>query len=552
MSARRGGRHAQVGVRRQGFGAALLLWRRMLFASRWGILVWSLVMAGLLYYMVQAVRTVMGPDGLQARAQVIGLPAGAMLSGPGYGLEDYTLQAMTANELLGGFAVAVAIMSLRLAVRHTRGDEEAGRTELLRALPVGRFAPLGAAVGTGLTANLGAAVLVFLALRACGFEANGSLGFALGLLLLGSVFTGVGVLCAQLSLTARTASAWAGMLLGLAYLLRAVGDAGQRGGGVLSWASPIGWIQQQRLFVQQRFWPLWLVLGLGVFLIAAAFALQARREVGAAVFSQRAGRGRAGLLGRTLLGFGLRMERNRMLCWAAAVLVAAVLTGSLAGAVADAFAQLPQLQALLGAPGADAQLDQLVMAALAKFLAFFAMVVGVFAVQSPHRLRRDELHHRGEVVLALPVSRWWLMGHQMLLGLLGSALLLAMAGLGLGIGAGSALAAPVLGSFVAASLWYLPVVACWLALSMLALGIEARGGAALVWVLLVGCILIGTYGPLLNVPQWVMDAEPFTSIAALEIVREGASAVPAAGFTAAALLLGALALGLYRRRDLRG
>lgn len=68
MSARRGGRHAQVGVRRQGFGAALLLWRRMLFASRWGILVWSLVMAGLLYYMVQAVRTVMGPDGLQARA----------------------------------------------------------------------------------------------------------------------------------------------------------------------------------------------------------------------------------------------------------------------------------------------------------------------------------------------------------------------------------------------------------------------------------------------------------------------------------------------------
>ncbi|WP_279402663.1 hypothetical protein, partial [Arthrobacter sp. JCM 19049] len=44
----------------------------------------------------------MGPDGLQARAQVIGLPAGAMLSGPGYGLEDYTPQAMAANELLGG------------------------------------------------------------------------------------------------------------------------------------------------------------------------------------------------------------------------------------------------------------------------------------------------------------------------------------------------------------------------------------------------------------------------------------------------------------------
>lgn len=523
------------------------LLRAMLRSSRWSIALWAIVSAGLLYYMAQAVQLVMGDSGLQARAGIIGMPAGAMLSGPGYGLENYTLPVMVANELLGGYAVAVAIMSLRLVVRYTRNDEESGRTELLRALPVGRLAPLSAALITGLVGNLLVAALMFLALLACGFQLAGSLGFALGLLGVGLVFCALGAVTAQLSTSARIASSLGGALLGLTYLLRALGDASTPGGNLLSWLSPIGWIQQQRLYVQQRSWPLLLVLGLVLVLLVVGYRLQDRREVGAGLLAQRPGRARASAASRTVMGLGLRLDRGRILIWAVSIFIGALMTGTLAGPVADAFREIPQLQAVLGVQGSQAQLEDIVVAAMATFLAFFAMVVGIFALQAPHRLRRDEALGRADLLLATPVSRWWLMGSQMLLGFVGSALLLALAGLGLGLGAQGSLQGQVVGTFVAAALWYLPVVACWLMLAMLALGLGR--GAVVLWLLLVCSILVGMYGPIMNLPQWLLDAEPFTSVKALDIVRGTQGIGLPAGYAVAALVLAAAALAFYRRRQ---
>lgn len=550
MSARRAARHAaDINADHQFAGTARLL-RHLLRAEAMGIVLWVVGVVGLLYYMVLAVENVLGDAGLQVRAQVIGLPAGAMLTGPGYGLDDYTLPVMVANELLGLYAVAVAIMSLRLAVRHTRGDEEAGRTELLRALPVGKLAPLSAALLTCLLANLAVAVFVLLALRLQGFDAGGTAGFSLGILLVGLLFSAIAALGAQLSASARTASSLAGMVLGIAYLLRAVGDASKPGGSWLSWLSPIGWIQQQRLYVDQRWWPLVLPLALFVVLVVACYALQARREVGAGLLPQRAGRARATVLSRTVLGLAMRLDRGRTLGWAAAILVGGALTGSLAEPLGDAFRDLPQLQAVLGVRGGETALEDIVLAAMAKFLALFAMVVSIFAVQTPHRLRRDEALGRVDVVLAGRVSRWWVMGSQLLLGLGAGALLLVIAGLGLGLGAQASMRGAVLGTFVAAALWYLPVVACWLALSMLALGIGR--GAIVVWILLVASIIVGMYGMLLNLPQAVIDIEPFTTLKALDIVQDGASIGQPAGYAAAAIVLGAGALIGYRLRDIEG
>ena len=73
-------------------------------------------------------------------------PAAVLLSGPGYGLDDYTLGAMVANEVALAVMVAAAIMSIQLVVRNTRAEEESGRAELVRAGVVGRRAALTAAL----------------------------------------------------------------------------------------------------------------------------------------------------------------------------------------------------------------------------------------------------------------------------------------------------------------------------------------------------------------------------------------------------------------------
>src|SRR6201991_2809440 len=74
---------------------------------------------------------------------------------------------------LGGLAVALAgLMTILLVVRHTPGDEEAGRTELVGAGAVSRHAPLAAALLVALTASSAVGVLVTAGLTALG------LGFA--------------------------------------------------------------------------------------------------------------------------------------------------------------------------------------------------------------------------------------------------------------------------------------------------------------------------------------------------------------------------------------
>jgi ABC-2 type transport system permease protein len=74
----------------------------------------------------------------QAQAEVDGTPLMRLFTGPGFGLDNYTYGAMTANEMLALTALVVALMSIFLVVRHTRGEEETGRAELVLATAVSR------------------------------------------------------------------------------------------------------------------------------------------------------------------------------------------------------------------------------------------------------------------------------------------------------------------------------------------------------------------------------------------------------------------------------
>ncbi|MDR2997608.1 MAG: polyketide antibiotic transporter, partial [Microbacterium sp.] len=54
--------------------------------------------------------------------------------------------AFLSFEILPWLTMLAALMSTFLAVRHTRGDEEAGRSELVAATPAGRTKPTVAAL----------------------------------------------------------------------------------------------------------------------------------------------------------------------------------------------------------------------------------------------------------------------------------------------------------------------------------------------------------------------------------------------------------------------
>ena len=140
-------------------------------------------------------------------------------------------------------AVGAGLLGIFAVIRHTRADEEAGRLELVGATAVGRYAALAAALAVTIGACLVVGLLLAVVQIVFRLPAAGSLALGAATALAGCMFAGVAAVTAQLTESARTARGMAISVLGLAYLLRAVGDPAPALSW-LSWVSPLGWIER--------------------------------------------------------------------------------------------------------------------------------------------------------------------------------------------------------------------------------------------------------------------------------------------------------------------
>ncbi|TDC82461.1 ABC transporter permease [Actinomadura sp. 7K507] len=483
-------------------------------------------------------------EGRQSRAALVDSPTGIAFSGPGYGLDDYTYGAMLANEVLGFVAIFVALMSVLLFNRHTRTEEEAGRAELVRASVVGRHAPITAALIVVGGANVALGAIMTLALGGSGIETvtwPGSLLFGASLTAVGLFFTAVAAVTAQLTEYGRGAAGMAGAAIGVAYALRAVGDMGN---GVLSWLSPIGWAQATRVYVDDRWWPLALALVLAAALVAVAFSLTTRRDVGAGLMPPRPGpRTAAPFLG-TPLGSALRLQRAALLWWSVSMAALGAVYGAFAGDVQDAIGDNETMREWVQTlPGAD--LTDQFLGVIMSMLATICAIYAILALQKP---RGEETGGRAEPMLAAAVSRTrWLAGH-LAVALAGSVAVLLLSGLGAGIAAAFSVGdAELLYTMPAAALAYAPAVwvAAGVVVALYGLAPKAMG---LAWAVVVYAVIVTTFGGLLQFPDWMNDLSPFGHVPQLPGAQM--SWPPVLVLTAIAAALVAVGLAAFRRRDL--
>jgi ABC-2 type transport system permease protein len=479
----------------------------------------------------------------EGRATAVRTPAGVLLSGPGYGVGgDYTLGAMLANELLLSVMVATALMAVLLVVRHTRGAEDGGTADLVRAGAVGRPAPLLAGLLVGVVASTGVGVGVAVGLLACGLVVGGlgvadCLAVAVGVALVGTAFAGLAGIAAQLLRSTRAASGAAGAVLVAAVLLRGVGDRVQ-GGSAPSWASPLGWVQQTRAFVDLRVWPLLLVLALAAALLAVALRLAAHREVGAALVGTRHGPASGRLAGP--VGLVVRLLRGTVTGWAVGLVLLGAVFGSFADAVGDLVAGNDRLAPVFGGGGS---LVDGFTAATGRYL---GLAVAGFAIGALLRARAEETAGRTAVLLALPVGRTRLLVSW--LGVVAAAAsgLVLLGGLAAGLSAHTSGAGSV-GGFVGAAAVQLPAVLATCAVTTLLVGAAPRW-AALAWALLVWQVIAGLFGPLLSLPGWALRLSPAGWLP--QVPAERLAVAPLAGLLAVGAVLVAVALAGHRRRDL--
>ncbi len=161
------------------------------FALRRDRLRLALWVAGIVGLVVATAASITGlyttTEDLEGYARTVrGNSALIVQSGPGYGLDDPAVEATTGavvmNEVGVWAILAVALMSVFMLVRHTRTEEETGRAETVRALPVGRHTQLAAAFVTVMIAAVLVAAGVAVSLIAADLPAAGSLAFAAALI----------------------------------------------------------------------------------------------------------------------------------------------------------------------------------------------------------------------------------------------------------------------------------------------------------------------------------------------------------------------------------
>src|SRR5215831_7945471 len=133
----------------------------------------------------------------QAAAATQHNPGAIAFNGPAQGLD--TLGGQIAFQVGALGMVAVALMSIFMIGRLTRGDEEAGRLELIRSLPVGIHAPAFAALLTVTVMNIVVGGLVSLALVAQRLPTTGSIVLGASYIAVGLVFTGLALVAAQVT-----------------------------------------------------------------------------------------------------------------------------------------------------------------------------------------------------------------------------------------------------------------------------------------------------------------------------------------------------------------
>ena len=332
----------------------------------------------------------------------VGLSA---LVGPAHQID--TVAGYTAWKCLAFVVVIGAVWGLLTGTRLLRGEEDAGRWELLLAGQTTRRAAAAQAL-VGLAAGAAALWVVTALITALvgrsaqvGIGVGAALYFALALVSGAIVFLAVGALAGQIAATRRQAAACAGAALGVSYALRMVADSGI-GLDWLRWATPLGWVEQLQPLSTPRPLALLPIAGLVALLAVLTVYLAGRRDLGAATLPDR-----ASALPHTRLLFGpvglaVRLVRGAFLGWAVAIAAGALLLGVVAKSAESALTSSPTIrQALtrLGAPGAGAA------AYLGVTFLMMAVLVALIAAGQVGATRAEEAEGRLEHLLVRPVSR---------------------------------------------------------------------------------------------------------------------------------------------------
>ena len=477
----------------------------------------------------------------QAFAAAIGAnPAIGLIFGPAFDLTTTDGFNAWRSLALGGFLAALG--AILMLTRATREQEDSGQAELLASGVMGRSARLASAIAMCLVAEFLLGLSAWLVTIAFGGGAANTALLAATMTATGWMFTGIAAVTAQIGSDAHTSNSLAVGTLGTMFLARGVAYSLDAPAWTI-WINPLAWMTETKPNYQNTWWPLLLAVALTVALLAAASALQARREFGAGAIAPKPGPARGA--DRSTWRLAVRINKGMLITWAVAFAVIGVVFGYMATSVSDIFADNPTVQDILAA-GATSSED-LVSAFLVTLLSLVGILAAIPGVQTLVKVRSEEMADRVEPIMATSSSRPRYYASHTLLALLAPTLYLLIAGTLIASLASSADIGVRFGDALLQAVTTIP--AAW---TVVAVSVAVVGARPLVtlaaWIGVLASFGLTLLGHTFNLPNWALGISPYWHIPNVTATNPDWTGL---GWITLATL-GLLAIGFtgFRRRDL--
>jgi ABC-2 type transport system permease protein len=316
-----------------------------------------------------------------------------------------------------------------------------------------------------------------------------------------------------------------------------------------------------------------LALPLAVFAAGAwaAFAVSARRDLGAGLLSDRPGRPVASAFLRWPFSLAWRLQRMALAWWALGFVFIFGVSGAAGSGIAKLAASSGALKnefARLGGQSAIAD------AYLASLMLLAGIAAAAYGVATVGRLRSEETGSLAEPLLAGATGRLrWGLSH-LVVAVAGTAVLLAAGGLAAGLGyglaasgsggstaggpgsgagasgmtAGGVTVGGAVGRELGAGVAQLPAACVIIGVAVLAFGLLPRASAAIGWSAFGLALAVNLFGQSLQLSHWVLDVSPFTHSPRLP--GSPLTAAPLLWLSIVAVALAGVGLGGLRRRDI--
>ena len=478
---------------------------------------------------------------LQALA---GNPAIRTLFGAPIGLD--TAGGFTVWRVGTIIAVLLSAWSILAVTRITRGEEDAGRWDLLLSGRLTARAAVSRHVAAVMAVAAATATAITVALLLSGTEPAGALLHGAGTGLLGMFFVAVAALTAQVFPARPPATGTAVAVLGIGLLARMIGD-GVTALGWLHWLSPFGLLALSGPYVHDRILPLLLLAVATVVVTIAALVAAGRRDVQGGLVQATAGRRPRTVLLASVETFAVRRVLRPLTGWMIGVGAYYLLIGLTAVSVTDFLRD----NAALAGEAAQAGFGGLgsIAGFTATLFAILAMPIGGFTTVRMSAFIAAETDRRLTLLASQPVTQIRLIAAETAVTAAAAAVLVTSAGLLTWIGV-TAMGGELPVDAALRGAWnVLPIVLLSLGAAVFAVGWAPRWAGLLSGLPGVGGFLLLVIAESIAAPHWVRDISPFAHLAPVPLTSPDMTASAVMLATAAALI--AVGVGGYRRRDLR-